>query len=263
MTDGYCNPKCYANALGDCSTIRSIEHYWSASIMSYIESVGNLSIGGIHWKTSDDPAIPLANWFGAKILCKAHNERLSGLDSEALEFLRHMQAINKHITEGTDIRPVRFTLSGDKLERWMLKALCGFLASGNARHGGERIRRSAPPLAWLQLLYGLERMPPGWGMYCRDRPRDFVRIEASLSFATLIDKTNYVQGCLLDLAGFRFLLAMHKPGKNIPGSLLEGASFHPSRFSFTSAATPRSATIDFSWESGPGKHTYHIQHKPM
>jgi hypothetical protein len=47
----------------------------------------------------------------------------------------------------------------------MLKALCGFLAaSGATTAEGERVHMEPPP-RWVRILFGVERMPSGWGMY--------------------------------------------------------------------------------------------------
>ena len=59
-----------------------------------------------------------------------------------------------------------YTVDGDLFERWMLKALCGGLFSGNMRaDGGRKLKGVEPPLDWLGMLYGGEQFPERFGLY--------------------------------------------------------------------------------------------------
>jgi hypothetical protein len=58
------------------------------------------------------------------------------------------------------------TVSGDNLERWMLKILCGGLFSGNfLARPGESMKSMAPPRAWLEILFCGARFTARQGLY--------------------------------------------------------------------------------------------------
>jgi hypothetical protein len=253
MSQGYEHPKCYASKLGECSTKISNEHYFSRGVLDYLESLGTSPSVGVHWVSSTVQNVPLASWFQAKILCTHHNSLLAELDDEALAFFNLCERAAVRLLSDSNGNPSRWTINGDKLERWLVKSLCGFIVSGNATLRGKKLVNERPPLAWLRFLYGLDRMPKGCGLYCQNRPKDPILESGSLGFASLIDGQNHVYGSMMQLMGFRFLLAMITPNKGNFGEYFKDAVFHPSRFAFGVKGENDSATIDFLWADGPGR----------
>jgi hypothetical protein len=87
------------------------------------------------------------------ILCTSHNAALSGLDSFAQEFVDAFARIHAALQSGSKLWTV-VRLNGHNLERWLLKTLCGILASGNGRSAAGVPLPSALREAWLAVLYG-------------------------------------------------------------------------------------------------------------
>ncbi|MEO8135289.1 MAG: hypothetical protein ABI831_15055 [Betaproteobacteria bacterium] len=105
----------------------------------------------------------------AHILCDKHNSTLSPLDTHAAAFMG--EAMSAFAGLGANLtapfRASRF--NGDLIERWVLKACCGAIASGSLMEAGESVRRE-PPVDWLEVLFKSAPMPPGAGLYVRQSP---------------------------------------------------------------------------------------------
>jgi hypothetical protein len=107
------------------------EHFLSRALMRLVEADdGGVFVSGFSWQK--DPA--QRERFGinslvANVLCRKHNSQLSDLDSEALSLVR--------LIERSNAKEAGFfldTIDGDLLERYLLKVLCGVLASTGVRH---------------------------------------------------------------------------------------------------------------------------------
>ena len=160
--------KCYAGELNDCDgDSPTKEHYISAAVL---ELMGDkIDLGGAPWKKDDGPLSISA--LTSRILCKRHNNVLSGLDSEAARLFNALIGFHKGQTKG------RTLFSGEDIERWMLKTLAGIVASGTAARGGERVKAN-PSREYLEILFGEKTMPLEWGLhyfcllYTSPSPRD-------------------------------------------------------------------------------------------
>ena len=120
----FSNPRCYARALHDCTRKMSREHFISESVLKIIEVPNKgMTISGPNWLTEgEERNISLAS-LTSKVLCERHNAALSPLDGVGKRFFEYiMRGI-----EQSDI----LMINGYEVERWMLKLLCGYLASGN------------------------------------------------------------------------------------------------------------------------------------
>ncbi len=120
---GYSNSRCYARALSDCDRKLSREHYISESILSLRDK--SIGITGFPWLDSGEQRSISKASLTAKVLCSRHNSVLSGLDSTALLLFTYLMGLN--IEENQEV----LLINGEEIERWMLKALCGVVASGN------------------------------------------------------------------------------------------------------------------------------------
>jgi hypothetical protein len=57
-------------------------------------------------------------------------------------------------------------VDGERLERWLLKVLCGGLFSGAFRIGPDTTMKGIdPPIEWLQILFGQARFTERQGLY--------------------------------------------------------------------------------------------------
>jgi hypothetical protein len=143
----YAHPSCFARGLKDCSQTVSREHYISRSILTLFGEKG-LLVSGVPWiPDGSQKQVSPASLTG-KILCERHNSSLSPLDSVAAKFFRFFT------TEWSGDAIEVFLTRGFDLERWLLKMLCGLVASGNATHDGKQLSTWTPPPQWLEILFG-------------------------------------------------------------------------------------------------------------
>lgn len=129
MTE-YAHPKCYASALGGCSTKVSGEHYFSKSILEQIH-LKPIVESAVH-KGSSDGRYGISSLI-ANVLCTKHNSELSALDNGASR---------------------------------MYRALHGFEDDAKARAGGvAKINSLRKEAEMLSVMFGGASMPLGWGLY--------------------------------------------------------------------------------------------------
>jgi hypothetical protein len=198
--------KCYAAALGGCSVGLTAEHYISESVLKEMEKLGPMTLSGVSWL--NEPKVISSSTLKARILCETHNERLSALDTEASRLFRWLTPI---AVPGADLSP-QIDLDGKLFERWLLKVLCGLLASGNLQYSNARVH-GTPGIDWLQILYGLAPMQPPRGVY-QWTGRDERDYQHGISVKPVYHTLNQdlaLTGAVFTLHGIRWLLAMQDP----------------------------------------------------
>jgi hypothetical protein len=144
---GYAHPSCLARGLSDCSEIISREHYISKSVLSLFGGTG-LTISGLPWIPAGEQRRVSIESLTGKVLCTRHNQALSPLDTIAAGFFQFFTI--QWSTHNVEVYLTR----GYDLERWLLKMLCGLVVSGNATLDGQRLSNWAPPVEWLDILFG-------------------------------------------------------------------------------------------------------------
>ena len=142
--------KCWANSLGDCKGPMSREHIFSnatsrkdSKIPLAVKGMANMPDRTIGF---DGPT--------ARILCQSHNSRLSILDSEAKKLADGLHKL----VDGEEHTTVH--VNGPLLERWALKTLINFLASGLADK-----KKRTPDRDLVLSTYGKTCLPGGCGLY--------------------------------------------------------------------------------------------------
>lgn len=157
-TTGQSHPACFARSLNDCSRTISREHYISKNVLGLF---GNYdpTVSGLPWlPEGDQKKVPIASLTG-KVLCTRHNNALSPLDPVAAKFFRFFT--EPWLEPGTEV----YLTCGYELERWLLKMLCGLVASGNATLARQRLPRWTPPAEWLHILFGSENVEAPAGLH--------------------------------------------------------------------------------------------------
>lgn len=202
----YSNPNCYARELRNCSAETSGEHFLSKSVLRLMERPGEMSIQGPDWLPKNETRVVSSNSLKSNILCKKHNSDLSTLDDIGQKFCRYF--IN------TKVRQDSLTLNQSLLERWMLKLLCGFGASGYSKHfPGWR-----PSREWLEILFSDKNLPEGCGLYYLSSNKKLTASPYEMCVWPLAtDDLQRLIGFHFLLTGYIFLFAMSK----IPASLLK------------------------------------------
>lgn len=150
---------CWAREVSPCSGRVSGEHLISHSVLDapFYEVRGGLWPGGT-------PPIA-ASKIVSKCLCEGHNQQLSDLDTAAMEFkaalkeAERVRGLRARLPGRHRMAACRIPVSGDRLERWVLKT--GFALAASLR---VRLPEWTPPAPWARAVYGLEPVPTGHGM---------------------------------------------------------------------------------------------------
>jgi hypothetical protein len=158
---------CYATELGDCQGSLNREHFVSKNLLKEFEQDAGLRVKGYPFGNSAGTILMSAESMSAKVLCESHNSKLSNVDIEGSRFLLAFFSAHDGLLNESFTTDITFECDGPLIERWMLKYVCGLIASGQAGIGTERIERALPPLEILQVLFGMETLPTEWGMYTR------------------------------------------------------------------------------------------------
>ncbi len=155
---GFSHPRCYARSLNDCSPTISREHYISEGVLKLYGKKTALA-KGMKWIPKGNQKEIAINSLTGKVLCNRHNHALSLLDTTAIQFFKFFT--KPWDGEKDDI----LLLSGFELERWMLKMLCGIVASGNATFE-KTTEKWQPPQNWLRIMYGTDKIEAPAGLHC-------------------------------------------------------------------------------------------------
>jgi hypothetical protein len=146
--------KCFARTLNNCSKNISLEHFMSKKLQKIVLPGKNILLQGPIWLPKDSTKKVSINTMGSNILCEYHNNLLSYLDAEILTFI---QLLLPPIT-----RSSINSIDGNKIEKWMLKLLCGFNASGYIKN---KQRNWNPPDKWMNILFNSDMLPEKCGLY--------------------------------------------------------------------------------------------------
>lgn len=154
--------ECYLKGHGDCSDQLSREHYVSASVLKLIAPGGPIATAGHSWQRPDTWQAIGINSLQSRILCTTHNSGLSNIDEEAKNFVESVFASTKSLDGLSD----EVNFDGEKIERWLLKAVMSLVASGGM---------DCAPFTQIhkEILLGAP-WPDGWGMYAWADPNPTV-----------------------------------------------------------------------------------------
>lgn len=219
---GIQNPKCYAAELADCSEKMSGEHSISDAILQQFSLDGvTVEIKGLSWLEDDETKNLPTRRLKSKILCKRHNEALSGLDNVAKRFFSCIDRIDKGYGTDHDRGDRVFLFNGNDIERWMLKTLCGLVSSGNASSQSGPIVGWKPNLQSLRIVFAQEGFPTQCGLYCCGVKSGVNIVHRNFEFAPISNERMGVYGSITVLNDKRFILAMVPPPQQRSGIFLE------------------------------------------
>lgn len=194
---------CYANKLGDCTGKISKEHYISKALLL---ELGTLEVSGFIWQKGQKMSLGPSS-LTASVLCEHHNNTLTDLDNNIVQIFRDFRTAGD--TSNHSFKNRKLNIDGLLLQRWILKVMCGMLASGNAMKSPDSTFSKDIPVEWLQCLYGKRAFDTNTGF--------FIKSEVGLKFNTL-DKVGFAPinkkgtseaiGCHLDFQGYPLYLFM-------------------------------------------------------
>ncbi len=235
---------CYASALGDCAGVITGEHYISRGVLdliSYNDSNPGIAVlNGPRWQNK---AIAIDSLV-ANILCEHHNGLLSPLDSTAKQMFEAVQHVRSRAVSGLHIA---ISKDGHYFERWLLKMLCGVMASGNSFRDDRRLTKQPPSITFLRVLFGMEPFSDGCGFYFTSNSiLGPVPAGQDFGFAPLSRNGEHI-GFVMSMTNLGFYLAMRSQDTSCEG-LLKGAVYRPSFLQFTNASTNNQAKITLLWD---------------
>lgn len=109
----------------------------SEAVLAEIGSM--IEISGMPWQHGQHQLLPVKA-LTANVLCERHNAGLAVLDAEATAFFRSLKQIDADFgRKSLSRKSLNFLISGDAVERWMLKVACGICMSFGEVNG-ERVK---------------------------------------------------------------------------------------------------------------------------
>jgi hypothetical protein len=112
----------------------------------------------------------------SKILCENHNNALSDLDAQMGRFFRTILDFDEDFNRD-DPKEELAVFSGEDIEKWMLKTVCGMVASCQLATQGQKMD---VPLKreWVDILYNNHSWPEYWGMYFKVADRTISKFKS-------------------------------------------------------------------------------------
>jgi hypothetical protein len=168
----YAHPECYLSVTADCDRDISREHYLSRAVLAEVGS--KIDISGMPWQRPEQHQLLPIDALTAKVLCRRHNSALHVLDAEAAAFFRALKRIDEDFgRRSLSRKSLNFLISGDAVERWMLKVACGICMSFGEVNG-ERVKdRYEFNLAKVSDALLLGRWDVGAGLHWNLGPLPF------------------------------------------------------------------------------------------
>jgi hypothetical protein len=174
VPDDFKHPKCYANTRGGSSSTISGEHYVSLGLIKLYGD--NDPAFTVQHKTGKGVGHPVSpKNFKANILCQKHNSVLSPADATALKFAPFLRrnALQYDAGAGEWGEAEEITISGDDMQRWVLKIFLNHAVTGHFAEQQDRTVTFATEA--IDLLLDRAPWPSEWGMAVpgETRSRDF------------------------------------------------------------------------------------------
>lgn len=246
----YSHPACYAAVRGDCSHELSEEHFMSfALLMGLVKDPQGIHVSGSRW--GQDGSWIQPERIVSPVLCSNHNRQLEPLDGFAANFERECSRIHAAARADQVVTTVT-RYHGNNLERWMLKVLCGLVASENARRASGEILTTAVPEHWIKVLYGDADLSARAGLYVSGEVGSKVPFADRFTVAPLTSEAGLVAGLVVELRSFAATLMIESFSGTPAGALQRTSIRHPRFLSWTNGR--RAWRIDFVWNDsyGPG-----------
>jgi hypothetical protein len=241
-------PKCYANKYDNCIATMSKEHCLSHVILDTIDPSGLVKVVGAPWLNGKGETISTAS-LAAKVLCSGHNNELSVLDREAGRLFKAVcETENILLSPRKNPRHADYKFDGNLLERWCLKVLCGYAASGNFQTGNV----IPPPPNWVDVVFGKAPFTEGHGMYYSWDEGQTVQTVVHHAGVFSLSKNGAVCGVRVVLGVNSFSLVMQKPdhvSRLSSNSLVPMNGYRPIGIFYTDGISRR--RLHLSW-SVPG-----------
>lgn len=173
------------------------------------EENNKIIVTGYPWQKSEQIELSPKN-LQSNILCDKHNSLLSLLDNEVTNFFQILMQLYNYVNNQNI---VELSFRGDLIERWMLKALCGFAVSNNLSDikRNKVVPKGQLPVAWLKALFGKDVLPSNWGLYFVAQLEKIFEYSKDIKLEPIfifINGKNIIGGCNISFCGFNFKFIM-------------------------------------------------------
>jgi hypothetical protein len=172
-----------------------------------------VEVHGFGWCKEDPKTIGLSS-LTANILCTSHNSRLTELDQVGAETFAAIREASRLSLTRDRLKPKywnikRTKIDGALLERWFLKTLTNLIHSVPSVHWPDQSSpEHAPPLDWLQVIFGGRQFPRGAGLFSAASVGEEFQSTDTVEFAPLSSQDDVLSGGLFGFRGLKFLLAL-------------------------------------------------------
>lgn len=201
-------------------------------------------VSGIPWTEGGRWVAPAK--LGSPVLCTTHNSSLSGLDSfmhKLFKELRRYFQLHQTGQKGS----FSSSFSGPNLERWLLKALCGMVASKHAFDPHGNRMEPAVPITWIQHLFSPDDLPSPLGLYVNgDAGTKWDVRPTSFGLAPLGPEQK-ISGLAFSAFAFKCSVAV-EPFSSAIGAINPSSTRRPGFLRWHSTASKQ--TLDFCWAAG-------------
>ncbi len=204
----YSHPKCYANRTNNCSTKISGEHIVSNNILELFEENNTVKITGLPWIENKTFSLVPRNCLISNILCTHHNSMLSHFDAEAGKLFRCINEYDKDFSRNIPKNEHR-KFNGHYIEKWMLKIVCGLIASKQVSSYGQRISPKMKDI-YIDLLFEDAKWDDHWGLYYSISSNSLIQKYNCMSVQTLT-APNEIKAAQFLIHNFKFNLLLGKP----------------------------------------------------
>lgn len=209
----FSHPKCYANKTNNCSTKISGEHIISNNILELFEHNKTVKLTGLPWIENKTFNLLSRNSLVSNILCSDHNNALSAFDNEAGKLFRCIKEYDNDFNNSNP-KEEYLKLNGHFIEKWMLKIVCGLIASKQVASNGVKINPIMKDV-YIDLLFDNTTWGEHWGLYFKIPDGNQIHKYDCMSFMP-ITGNNEIKAAEFLINNFKFYLLLGNP--DIPES---------------------------------------------
>lgn len=204
----FSHKKCYANKTAKCSTKISGEHIISDSILREFEHNNTVKITGLPWIEKQTFNLLSRKSLVANILCENHNSELSPFDNEVVKLIRCIKEFDSDFNNPNPTNAKR-QFKGEYIEKWMLKTICGLIASNQISQDNQRNQVKLKDI-YIDILFNNKKFPEGWGLFFKIPDNNEIHKFDCVSFMPMIGEGEIKCAEFL-FHNFRFYLILGKP----------------------------------------------------
>jgi hypothetical protein len=207
LKDRLLMPECYAKVLNECDGPLEDEHFIPLILQ---DMIGPVTVGGFAWQKQSLINLAPGSYAHSRIICQRHHDLLNGFDGNAAAYFRNLMFIANpvHLATGRSgsQEDIAELIDGRALEKWLLKTICGAIASNSIEDVNE------VPDEWVQALFDHIPWPEEWAMYVETVEMRQTKVEDArlqLDFAWTADRR--LNGLILRFLSVATLFALEPP----------------------------------------------------